>query len=193
MSNDPLQDQFSTLWQSQAANGCGLSLERIHEEARRLRSRVRSRNVIEYSAGAIAIVLCGWSLGKAHGLFLRLGFALCMAGVLYVCWQLYRRGSARAPSPEMAMESCVEFRRTELERQHALLASVWSWYLAPLVPGLLTVTLAGAIDRHGFGARALEAGVMMLALNAALFFGVWKLNRVQADKIQRAIDELKQS
>ncbi len=191
MSSDPLQDEFATLWQSQAADSVSLSLAQIHYQARRLRSRVRSRNLIEYIAGAVAAVLCVWFLVQAHGLFLRSGFVLCVAGILYVSWQLSKRGSAHAPSQEMAIESCVAFHRSELERQRELLLSVWSWYLAPLVPGLLVVTLAGAVDRYGFGERALAAAGIGLGLDAVLFFGIWKLNRVQADKIQRAIDELK--
>jgi len=38
---------------------------------------------------------------------------------------------------EIDGQSCIDFHRSELMRQHDLLATVWSWYLLPFTPGLV--------------------------------------------------------
>jgi len=120
-----------------------MSLADVHLHAQRFQSRIRNRNMIEYIAAAFVVVFFGWTAATVPEPIVQVGAGLIMAGALYVCWQLYRLGRV-ATGGELAAgaQSWITFHRTELTRQRDALRTVWSWYLAPFLPGML-VFLAG--------------------------------------------------
>ena len=63
----------------------------------------------------------------------------------------------------------LAYHRRELMRQRALLQSVWSWYLAPLVPGLL-VFGKGVSSKHD------SRFIVYMCMFALVFGGVGWLN-----------------
>jgi high-affinity Fe2+/Pb2+ permease len=67
--------------------------------------------------------------------------------------------------------------------------TAWSWYLAPLVPGLLVYTVGYAIKSPR--PTAWVGLVLMDAVIAGVFYVVWKMNVRAARCLQRKIDELK--
>ncbi len=98
-----------------------------------------------------------------------------LAGTAYVVVQLYRRSRPLALPEELGLMGSVEFYRRELVRQRDLLRSVWSWYLAPLAPGLLVISRLKPIT---------------VAINATVFGGIWWLNQRGAARLTRQIEEL---
>ena len=81
--------------------------------------------------------------------------------------------------------SGLEFLRSELVRQRDLLRSVWWWYLAPFVPGLLLILGGVALERPGRWGW-LAPGIVA----AVTFVGIGLLNQRVARKLQRRIDDL---
>jgi len=83
----------------------------------------------------------------------------------------------------------LQFYRAELERQRKAVNTVWSWYLAPLIPGLLVYTVWSAIRSPRPSAWL---GLALLdAVIASMFYVIWKMNVRAARCLQRMIDELK--
>ena len=84
----------------------------------------------------------------------------------------------------------LEFFKRELERQRDLLQNVGKWYLGPLVPGLVIITIASARSNPGhlrhFALFLTVYGLFVVFL----FVYIWKLNHRAARKLQRQIDEL---
>jgi hypothetical protein len=82
----------------------------------------------------------------------------------------------------------VQFFRGELERQRDAIKNVWPWYLAPMVPGYVMLTIAYAVSFprpvRWIGAGAFDLFVVLL------FIGIWKVNMRAARCLQRSIDEL---
>jgi hypothetical protein len=116
----------------------------------------------------------------------RWGAALMIAGSICVAWQLQRRAPARQAPPTSLARNCVEFHRSELERQGDALASVWRWNLAPIVPGLVVLYVAWTIER---GIRW-PITAALLALSAAVLLVIARLNHAAARRLQREIDAL---
>ena len=116
----------------------------------------------------------------------RVACGLIIAGALYVMWRLHQRGASRNVPAEMGLASGLEFHRRELARQRDLLRSVWSWYLAPVIPGLVVLMLARARINPGH----LRPIGLSSALIALLFIFVWWLNHQAARRLQSRIDEL---
>lgn len=134
----------ATLWKDQAVEPHLLSPDEIRSRLGRLDGRIRARNRIEYFAGGLAFVVfavfVAYQLVR-HGFDIAtLGAILLMLGVLTMGWQLHRR-TGPVTTIDGARPS-VEIYRAELRRQRDALTSVWLWYIAPVVPGMIVLYVA---------------------------------------------------
>ena len=167
-----------------------MSVDEIRQKAGKFQKQILWRNVREYVAGLVVVVFFGFQFWLMPDALTRVGFGLAIAGVLYVIWELHKRGSSQSLPAEMGLASCMEFHRNELVRQRDLVGSVWRWYLGPLMPGLvvLMVAFARTNPRHlrHFGWFLTVVSVV----DALVFIIVWKLNERTAHSLQRRIDEL---
>ena len=129
---DPLQQ----LWTQQKQENFTMSLAEIQSRATRFQSRIRRRNLTEYAAAALVIGVFGWMAALIPQPVVKAGAVLIILGALYVCWKLHTLGGA-ASVPADHAASLADFHRNELVRQRSALATVWRWYLAPFVPGMV--------------------------------------------------------
>jgi hypothetical protein len=118
------------------------------------------------------------------------GALLVAAGALSIMGTLWRRGGVAPMPPEAVAQQCLAWRRQELERQRALLAGVWRWYLGPLVPGLGLLLLARALQADGPGELAAVGAVALLC--ALLFGGVGRMNRAAARSLEAELAALRE-
>ena len=169
-NDDPMR-----VWQDQPVEGMHMSLEEVRRRAGRFESRIQNRNQREYLGAAVVALMFSFYFFKFPDLTTRAGCVLVLAGTAYVVAQLYRRSRPLALPDELGLIGSVEFYRRELVRQRDLLRSVWSWYLAPLAPGLLVISRLKPIT---------------VAINAAVFGGIWWLNQRGAARLTRQIEEL---
>ena len=188
MVNELPPDNLKSLWQNQSVEPVQMSLEEIRQKAEKFQKRIRYRNLREDVGAAIAFAGFGYFSWKFPEM--RLSFALIAAGTLYVLYQLHTKGAARTVPEALALGTCLEFHRRELERQRDLLRGVWKWYLLPLVPGILAVLAVSLL--HLPPAKWVRT-LPIVVFWAAGFYGIWRLNDRCADKLQRQIDELNSS
>jgi hypothetical protein len=171
-----------------------MSAEEIRNRALKFEERIFWRNAREYAGALIAAVVFAVSFVKTDDLGMRAAFAVLIAGLAYVVYELHKRASAIPPS-EMGTKPCLQFHRQELERQCDYLRHIWRWYLGPLVPGMLALVAASirlAHERlHALGALQLLKGLGPLAVIVLLFVLVWKINDWAANALQKQIDELR--
>jgi hypothetical protein len=187
--NEPHNNSVLEIWQSQPVEVTKMSLEVLRKRASKLEHRVWWRNTREYVASLGAAVLLAYFFATTHDLLSRAAFGLFFLGLLWMMVQLHRKGSAKTMPTGVDTLSSLNFYRVELERQRELVASVWSWYLAPLVPGFIVYTIGHAIRSPH---PAAWAGLALLDASVALaFFFIWKLNMRTARCLDRMIHELK--
>ena len=177
-------DEMQSLWQNQPSDFQPMLLDEIRRRAARFPGRIDARNRREFAAGVLVLVIFTVYAIVFSKPLVRAGSVLVVLGVAYVMLHLYRSGRARPLSTELGRIASLDFYREELTRQRDLLASVWKWYLAPPLPGLVLVTLGAA--------RTTRGAAIQLALTAAVFGAVWALNWRGAARISRKIDELNQ-
>jgi len=191
MTNEsPPNNGPQSIWQSQKLEGIRMSADEIRLRARKFQRKILWRNAREYVAAFAVIVFFGFEFWRTTDTVTRAGFGLSSAGLLYVVWQLGRRGSSRNLPAEMGLVSGLEFHRRELERQRDLLQSVWRWYLGPLIPGWVVLMVGMARTNPG---HLRHFGLTFTIFNlfaAFVFVLVWKINQRAARKLQRQIDEL---
>jgi hypothetical protein len=183
MPNEPLPDDIRKVWQNQPLENTPMPLEEIRRKARQFEKRIQHRNLREYIAGGAGIVIFTVYLFIFKSATVRAGSALMIAAMLCVLYQIYKRASPGTLPADLALTASLEFHRRELVRQRDLLRSVWLWYIAPFIPGIV-VFGTGANPAHGPGSW----------LNAMPFlsvFGViiW-LNYRAAKRLDRQIVEI---
>lgn len=180
-----------SLWRGQKTEET-VTLEDIRNRATKFQRRVRNRNLREYAAAALAVLIFSAYIWVLPGLMVKGGSALCIAGVLYVVWQLHRRGSAQAVPAEATAAGLLDFHRQALVRQRDAVRSVWRWYLGPPLPGM--IVMLAAVWYNAAPAARTGRLVIVLAATVALIvftFGtIWWLNAYGAKKLQQRIDEI---
>lgn len=180
MSTD---DDARSLWRGQAlAPLQPLPPQALVAQAGKLQRAVSRRNRRELIAAAFVVpVFLFYAWFFPHWLT-KLGALLTVAGAGVLAWQLHVRASAR-PLPAALAGSLLQFHRGELVRQRDALRSVWRWYIAPLVPGMV-LFLCGRQIEIGHWHPGPFIG------SALLMGGVVLLNRYAARGLQRQIDAL---
>jgi hypothetical protein len=195
MSNHNDHDEVTAMWQQQALEPVVFTVEELRRAAAKFSRKILWRNLREYAAAAVVVVWMGFYFVRMHSVLERLGCALCVAGIAFVMWRLYRGGAAGSAA-EVMDANCLDFYRAELVRQRDLLKNVWRWYLSPMIPGMVVFllgTLRAALEQPGAQERwgKIVAGFGVTAAGcAAVFVAVGWLNARAARKLQRKIDEL---
>lgn len=182
--NTPVQN----LWQCQPVEGIHMSIEEIRQRSAKFERKIVWRNLREYLASLVASILFVWFLVRTHDIFLRIAYVLFILGMAWVVVQLHRRGSARTLPSAMEASASLQYFRSELERQRDALQDVFSWYLAPLVPGFVVMTL-GYLHSMPHPKGLIASAIVDVSV-AALFYGIWRLNLRAARCLQRKIDDL---
>jgi hypothetical protein len=154
--------------------------------------QIRRRNLIEFLAGAIVIVLfarSAWTASNAGHAFLALGWLAGIIGTVIILANLYYRASTVQRRPE---DDCRTHLRAQLEHQRVALTSVPRWYIGPLIPGMSLIVAASTqslAQQFGWGGALIRIAPSA-ALIAAIFVGVAWLNRRAARKLKAQIAEL---
>ena len=186
--NESPNNSVLEIWQSQPVEVTKMSLTEIRRRADKLEHRVWWRNAREYAASLGAAVMLAYSFATTHDVLSRVAFGLFFTGLIWIVVQLHRKGSAKSMPTGIDTVTSLRFYRVELERQRELVTTVWSWYLAPLVPGFIVYTIGHAIRVPH---PAAWAGLALLdAMVALMFFVLWKLNMRTARCLDRMIHDV---
>jgi hypothetical protein len=186
MNESPPNDRLKTVWQNQPSEGIRMSVEEIRHRAGKFQKKVYWRNVRENVAALIVVVAFGYHFWQTSDTLTRVACGLIIAGTLYVMWRLHQWGASRSVPAEMGLASGLEFHRRELARQRDLLRKIWSWYLAPVIPGLAVLMAAKARINPGH----LRPIGLTIALIVLVYVFTWWLNHRAARCLQSRIDDL---
>lgn len=192
MSPETSPNDAKTLWRNQPSEETVVTLDNIRDRAEKFQSQVRRRNMREYLAAPLLVVVCGACIWFFPGWMMKTGSAFFIIAVLFVVWQLHKRGATKMLPANSSMPLVV-FHREALIRQRDALRSVGTWYLAPFIPGLVLFVLGRYFQFHAPGRTlAWDRQIIILcAIVAVLISGiVWLLNLWGAERLQRQIDQL---
>lgn len=163
-----------------------LDVTKIRARSEKFSRRIQRRNLLELLGGAIVIVLglnMVWTEIRPLG---RLGGGALALGALVVMITLLRRGrNATPPPPDASTREVLSYEQGELERQARLLESVWTWYLAPLLPGaLLKWADELVVARGNHDTQGVMVAVVSCVAGLICFFLVARYNVRAARKLR---------
>lgn len=144
-----MKDDIIALWQSDQSQSQFTDDMSVTARKTRFERKVRRRNLIEYAAGGLGILLflLAAVLMAQKGVFsVAAALAAAAIGIAVVLWNLHRRASWMKPD---AGQDCRTYLRSQLARQAKALRSVPAWYIGPLLPGVLGLYLAVTLEAIG--------------------------------------------
>ncbi len=189
MTPDERDEDLRRIWKSQADDLPGVSLDIVQTRSRILERRVHRRNIGEYAAALVVLAFVLPRIWTASNGVLAAGGVVLVAGVAYAMYKMHAFGSARTMPADLAVRSCVEFHRGELERQRDLLQNIWAWYLVPFWPGMGLILLGLTLEHPERWPFAL--GTAVLAVLMA--FQIAWMSKRGAKTLQEMIDRLKEN
>ncbi len=183
-------DDTKQLWKSQPAATLALSDQDLLQYASKFQRTIRRRNIGEYAAAVLVVLVFAFYMWTFPTMLMQIGSGMTILACIFAVVQLHRRASAQAlPGANAAMPT-LAFHRQELVRQRDALRSVWAWYVAPFIPGVIvfrwgveTELGADAPFARGALANTIIAGVFVIAV-LVNFYAARKLQR-QIDKLDR--------
>lgn len=164
-----------------------LSLEELRSKSSTFKNRIRRRNLREFLASIIVVLVFGWFLWSTPAILERIADALLIAGSAFYAWRLWKRGMPKSLPSDLGRTDSLQFYRGELQRQRDLLRTAWLWAIGPLIPGLALLfayEIAAAPP-----AKRLSLIAIVAAAAAVLVFIGW-LNWRAAGRFDRRIAEL---
>ncbi|WP_029728595.1 hypothetical protein [Sphingomonas sp. UNC305MFCol5.2] len=185
-----MTDSITSLWTQQHSDAVPLDTEALARADARFRRRIRRRDSVEYVAGLLAAGVFVNTAVQTPDWAIRVGCAAIILGMGIVMRNLWRR---RPQTPDAALGApSIAFHRANLVAQRDALANVWRWYLAPVVPGmalLLLAVLRASAEHMPLWAAILGTGAVAIPV-VAIFWGIHRLNRAAARRLQAMIDAL---
>lgn len=181
-------DQVRTAWRSEKEESFVMPVEELQARAMQLSAAVRRRNLAEYCAAALVAAVNVYYFFYFSGALARVGSALILAGIAWIVLHLRQYGSLGAlPAHTLAS---LDFLTAELTRQRDLLRDIWTWYLLPLLPGVV-LFLLGLHEIKAAGGSPLVSEHAILRIVAACIIGFALIafaNNRAAARLQRQID-----
>ena len=163
-------DELMQLWQqgvSSSPDGAEVARLAARASMRRFDRLIARRNLAEFLAAAGALAFLGWRIAIGHE---RIGNALSFASVTFVVaylWWQHRQGMALDPAADAEAYRVALI--AGLDRQVALLRTVWYWYLLPLyVPMVLQAVSVWE--------RSRAAALVFMTVVTAVYVGLGLLN-----------------
>lgn len=181
------EDDVKAVWKQQNTEPVQMTAEQIRLKATTFQRAVWRRNLVEYIACAIVVVVFSAYIWIFPNRLMKLGSLIEVLAALFVVYRLRTRGGARRLPPADAGLSLLTFHIKELSRQRDFVRTAWCWYVGPFMAGLL-VFVWGMLQVIRPEARGVLFGFAAIALAFGVFISfanIWK-----ARELQRQIDTL---
>lgn len=179
-------DELRQVWQAQAARSrLVIDADRLLAEVRRndrwFAATIFWRDAREVAVSLLLVpvwVVMGVAAGLPWTWYLTIPALLWIAGFMLVDRLRHHR---RAPEPGEPLVVCVEHSLVHVEHQIWLLRNVFWWYLLPFTISMLAFVGHVAWRDYSagrFGALPLVNAVVVVAVVAAVFAGIYWLNQL---------------
>ena len=164
------------------------SLDALMTEVRMHESLTSRAIRIEMSAGVVLAVFFLFPMFSAENWALRMGWALASAYGLYVAIVVSRHRPQ--PMPEgMGFGESIRFYRAVLEKHHAVVRTMWLWYVLPFAPAIAFIVIGSALVASDRG-RPVWPAAIFVAILAGIGLLVHRNSVNMARKLRVRIDAL---
>lgn len=169
--NDPLAPTGSASIDSMAGNTSPekqMLVHKLHQTRAQQAAAIRRRDLTETAAAVFVVIFFSMWAWNTNDPLQRAGTVIIVAGALFVVGVMWfgRRDFHEADRAGTPLESC-ELQLQALRRQQRMLLLVPLWYIAPIVLGIIMISLATMKGWFLVGYLTAVAGIVA---------GVWYMN-----------------
>lgn len=184
---------LKSLWQKLPSETLVFTNEQMQTHARKFHEKHKRRDIIEYISWALffCLVACMLTLQSDWQDWVASGLAV--VGAIIAMWNYSRFMGLKKGTSAIPVHSLIDHMRGELTRQRDGAATAWKWYILPLTPFLVFVSVYRWIEEGSTFFEITEMRFsmllfigLMLAFTSA--FILWKF--LCAARYQRQLDTL---
>lgn len=189
-------DDLKTEWRAEmeAVNTSGrLTFDAVKDDVAEVRRVVRIRDLLIFfvlALGALGTVFARWLGGLPVGLLSEGGIVAFVIGSAIALFALVKARRVQR-TDDWTLRSRLETEIERLERQRKLGSSVVSWFLAPMVPALLLLSLGGYHDRTGSYVPNASLWTYYMVCMAVYVLTYWVCHREATRSVDPLLSRLK--
>ncbi len=186
-------EELRALWQDLPTDTVFITAGEMRAKAEAFQRRMRRRNLTEYAACALVILVFGWyaTFSEPATPLWPLANGLIILASIFAAFRLHQRGRAEPVPVSATVATLLDFQRAELKRQRDLLVTAWRWYVLPFLPGLVLFFVSlwigrapGMSETHLIFVSGVTLLIVLLVIAGVLIF-----NLTAAVRLQRRIDD----
>jgi len=181
--------ELKASWKNQPGITLTVPIETLRRGVTGFQRRIKWRNGLEYLGCVVVIAIFASYIANFPHPLMRTGSVLVILATIFVARQIHVRGSSASLPADLGARPWLDFHCAQLERQRAALHSVWLWYVAPFVPGV--VVFRWGVETELAAGGPFARGPWANLSIAVVFVAVIALNRYVAGKLQQRLDQLR--
>ena len=158
---------LKSLWQKLPSETLTITNEQMQARARKFHAKHKRRDIIEYISWALFFALVAYMLTVQSDWQDWVASGLAVVGAIIVIWNYSRFMGLKNGPQTKPVHSLIDHMRGELTRQRDGAATAWKWYILPLMPFLIFVSVYRWIEE---GSTFFEITEMRFSL--LLFIGL---------------------
>ena len=186
MTEEPSPDDMKDLWRDQKSEPPQISLDRFRRKSRKLRKKGKREVLI---LGALALFFLAVLVPEfltANDVVYRSGLGILIIWMVGMPLRAYRKTWPEPSATDVALTTCIEQYRRELERHRDYHRYLGRWVVAPFLLGV-AVCMWAIAQEHDDLVKNAWPFCFLLAVWLALFFPI-RARRVK--KLLSKIDKL---
>jgi Flp pilus assembly protein TadB len=186
--NEPMRDDMSAQTLSNAD-----IVRLVKKQSDAFDQKIRRRDLLESVAAVAVFLFFGWLAWHDPSWLVRSGALIVMGGSTLIFWRLRRARTHFAnASMDQPIKQMLRQERAKVDAQIHLLESILWWYIAPLVVGLLLVT----VGDNGWSTFTFVYGTIVLLGSAVIYAlnqrAVRRSLRPRREELTRLLDQVKE-
>jgi len=132
MTEGTSANDLKLIWQSQRREQSTMSAEEVRIKAEAIQAKVRRNILVTFVLGVLVLVFCTIAIAELNSTAIRvIAVSFIVLTSVIACRAYDRLWSPPVLSPNVALNDCLEFYRSELEAQYRSIAIVWR-FLVPI-------------------------------------------------------------
>ncbi len=184
---------LKSLWQKLPSETVVFTNEQMRTQARKFQAKHKRRDITEYIGFAALFVLAAYMLTVQADWQDWIASGLAVLGAVIAIWNYNRFAKVKSTPALNSGDNLLEFMRRELTRQRDAAATAWKWYVLPLMPFFIFVSVYRWIEEGStfFEITDMRISFLLMYGFAITFFSafvLWKF--LCAARYQRQLDTL---
>jgi len=173
-------DDLKIEWQNEVApdkieENLSSGLELLEKETIKLDKLIKRRDILEISTALLLLPFWMYALLNSAGYIHTLGLCILIIACIFIPYKLLKAKQIDTRK-DTNMRAFLEIEKLKVEKQKELTKTLVSWYLAPILIGVIIAHIGVKVDQSGIPQITTDA-ILYYAVCIVLSIGIYLLNK----------------